>query len=67
MQIVLLQHVHFTTWPLGLYTPYLTCTIYVYGGLFRKVFMFNLHKTCYTCPGLVFDTNSMVVPVLESD
>ena len=24
------------------------------GGLFRKVFTFNLYKTCYTCLGPVF-------------
>jgi hypothetical protein len=26
----------------------------VRGGLFRKAFMFNPHKTCYTCLGLIF-------------
>ena len=28
--------------------------IYVCGCLFRKVFTFNLYKTCYTCLGPVF-------------
>ena len=28
--------------------------IYVCGCLFRKAFMFNLHKTCYTCSRPIF-------------
>ena len=28
--------------------------IHVRGGLFRKVFTFNPYKTCYMCPGPVF-------------
>src|ERR1700677_2967319 len=31
-----------------------TGAIYVHGGLFRKVFTFNLYKTCYTCLGPIF-------------
>jgi hypothetical protein len=39
--------------------------LYMYSGLFRKwVYILIQYRTCYICPVLIFNTNSMVVYIL---